>query len=186
MSSEKHFLETKEAIGTKVWCERSGIGEVIEMQAPYSYRMHNGIRWESDKIVDQYLDYGGVKGVRLKEIHLLEDAVRFLTANVQERDSTVRLLRQHLISSEASSKKQLEEIERLKGVVAQYESVINTKSDIMLKNETEIGRLRGEIEFARREFNGIGLQAYAVGVEKINRRATEAGDRMFTSLEGAE
>jgi len=50
----------------------------------------------------------------------------------------------------------------------------------------EIQRLRGEIEFARREFNGIGLQAYVVGADKINQRATEAGERMFKALKEEE
>lgn len=86
-TERRNFFETKEAVGTKIWALDSGIGEIIEMQHPYSFEMHNGVRWESEKIVDQYLDYAGVEGVSLKKVFPMEEAVRELIGLMNQSHS---------------------------------------------------------------------------------------------------
>lgn len=121
------------------------------------------------RYVDHSRDY---ESRLLSRIDEEVDAVKVLTAQAQERDERIQMLTDD--NSVAWN-----EVEVLQGENRRVSGKVH-------KRDKEIERLRAEVDFARIEFNGIGLQAYVAGADKINRRATEAGERMFAALKGAE
>lgn len=136
-TEQKHFFETKEAVGTKIWALDSGIGEIIEMQAPYSYRMHNGVRWESDKIVDQYLDYGGVEGVSLKSIFPMEEAVHQLIGLLNQSRSETK-------AADRAAEMNMWMIDRLNATIAGQTEAIREQTAKVQERDAENERMRRE------------------------------------------
>ncbi len=55
----QHYFETPKARGERVYREGSGFGVIIEMHDG-TYGMHNGVRWDSSEIANQYIGIDGI------------------------------------------------------------------------------------------------------------------------------
>lgn len=55
----EHYFETPQARGERIYFERYGLGTIVEMHDG-TYGMHNGIKWDSPEVVDQYIGIDGI------------------------------------------------------------------------------------------------------------------------------
>lgn len=174
-TEQRDFFETKEAVGTKVWALDSGIGEIIEMQHPYSFEMHNGVRWESEKIVDQYLDYCGVEGVSLKSIFPMTAAVRQLMGLLDQSRSETQ-------AADRAAEMNMWMINRLNAVNAELTAKVQERDKYIESLTARHIALGADLDTRDKEIERLTCEKN----EWISKARAESGISLKSAEENAE